>query len=205
MKLYTTASNAKRAAKALAQKHDNLDVADKMEPGEEGHGFYATVHVNMGIESADVRKEAKVVPPPTAKFDEHKAELDLLDKQERPTDATTESVKPELLPLTDKDGKVGAVLDLNPNAGKPSASDTNKPTTKRIGGIPEGDKPAKDNKTTKALAMMSAKDGARAEDLLKALGWQKHTLRGFVSLQNSKQKRGISTIRKDGVTYYKVG
>lgn len=192
MKVYTTASNAKRAATAMAAKHDNLDVAEKMMPADEG-GFYATVHVNMGVASADVRAEAKVVPNP----------------------AKAVTPPAETLPLTDKDGKVGAVLDLNPNAAKDAPknlrADGTEMTKDEVGTVArvvtpaEAPKPPKDNKTTKAIEMMSAKDGATTEELIKALDWQKHTVRGFVSLQNSKHKRGIATIRKDGVTSYKIG
>jgi hypothetical protein len=192
MKLYTTASNAKRAATALATKHDNLDVAEKMLPGEDGEGFYATLHVNMGVVSREVLAEAKVIPDPKKVVDT------TILKDGAPI---TEPAKPDVLPLTDKDGKVGAVLDLNPNAAKGELT-----VLKEIGkGNLDAAKPARDNKTTKALAMMSRKNGATTEELIKALDWQKHTVRGFVSTQNSKQKRGIVTIRDKGVTSYKIG
>jgi hypothetical protein len=177
MKLYTTASNAKRAATALATKHDNLDVAEKMLPGEDGEGFYATLHVNMGVVSREVLAEAKVIPDP------------------KKVVAPIESVLPDTTILKD-----GAPIT---EPVKPVGELT---VLKEIGkGNLDAAKPARDNKTTKALAMMSRKNGATTEELIKALDWQKHTVRGFVSTQNSKQKRGIITIRDKGVTSYKIG
>lgn len=185
MKVYTTASNAKRAATALAAKHDNLDVAEKMMPSDEG-GFYATVHVNMGVASENVRAEAKVVPNP-AKAVAPPVDTTAL-KDGKPITEPVEAPKPSTKPV----GKLTILTEIgkgNLDAGKPA----------------DAPKPPKDNKTTKALEMMSKGDGATTEELIKALDWQKHTVRGFVSLQNSKHKRGIATIRKDGVTRYKIG
>lgn len=64
-------------------------------------------------------------------------------------------------------------------------------------------KPAKGpTKTEQALGLIRRKGGATAPYLREQLEWGTHTLRGWVSLQNSVNKRGIATLRKDGVTTY---
>jgi hypothetical protein len=42
------------------------------------------------------------------------------------------------------------------------------------------------NKKADVIAMMRRKDGATLDAIVHATGWQKHTVRGFISILNSK-------------------
>ena len=53
------------------------------------------------------------------------------------------------------------------------------------------------------IAMLQRKDGATLEEIQKLTGWQKHTVRGFVSILGSKGGMKIeSSKRDDGARVY---
>jgi len=73
-----------------------------------------------------------------------------------------------------------------------------KPAAKReAGGAREGGKKAA------VIAMLQCKGGAILEQIMKTTGWQKHTVRGFISILGSKHGLKIqSTKREDGGRVY---
>jgi hypothetical protein len=70
-------------------------------------------------------------------------------------------------------------------AAKPAAKKTAKPAT------------AKTTKGGTILAMIARKGGATAAELLKATGWQAHSLRGFLSVANTKGLAKITSEQND--------
>lgn len=53
--------------------------------------------------------------------------------------------------------------------------------------------------------MLQRKGGATLEEIIKATGWQKHTVRGFISILGSKGGLKVtSTRREDGARVYEV-
>jgi hypothetical protein len=84
-----------------------------------------------------------------------------------------------------------------PSKAKPArkATRARKPTTARSG-----------SKTAKILALLRRPDGATLKDLMKATGWQPHSVRGFLSGAIGK-KMGIpveSFKSADGVRGYRI-
>ncbi len=61
------------------------------------------------------------------------------------------------------------------------------------------------SKKAKVLDMLRREKGATNEEIQKAVGWQPHTVRGFLSLAGSKQGLKIKTIeRENGGRAYKL-
>ena len=58
--------------------------------------------------------------------------------------------------------------------------------TKKAAGKKTGDKDERSNKKAEVIAMMKRAKGATLAQIVEATGWQKHTIRGFVSLLGSK-------------------
>ena len=55
------------------------------------------------------------------------------------------------------------------------------------------------------IALMRQEGGATAQSLAEAVGWQVHSIRGFIAGTLKKRSDlSVSTIRRDGVTYYMV-
>jgi hypothetical protein len=105
------------------------------------------------------------------------------------------------------------------NTGKP-APDTAKPKGARKAGkkaMPgkkagrakkTAAKPKADrtNKKAEVIAMMRRAKGATLPEIVKATGWQKHTVRGFVSILASKGGEKIESSKNAaGERTYKIG
>ena len=45
--------------------------------------------------------------------------------------------------------------------------------------------------------MLQRKGGATLEEIAKATGWQKHTLRGFISILGSKGGMRVTSMRRE--------
>jgi hypothetical protein len=85
------------------------------------------------------------------------------------------------------------------NTGKP-ASDTAKP---KGAGKPQADRT---NKKAEVIEMMKRAKGATLPEIMKATGWQPHTVRGFVSIQGSKGGEEIESSKNAaGERTYKIG
>jgi hypothetical protein len=54
-------------------------------------------------------------------------------------------------------------------------------------------------------AMLRRRGGASVPDLMKATGWQVHTLRARISVSARKNRWKLTRDRKDGVTTYRIG
>ena len=104
---------------------------------------------------------------------------------------------------------------------KPADAPAPKATTPAKKESPKGSKPAKAAKpatkkeTTapregtakaKVIAMMQRKGGATLESIMKETGWQKHTVRGFISILGSKHGLKIASSKResDGARVYSV-
>jgi hypothetical protein len=54
--------------------------------------------------------------------------------------------------------------------------------------------------------MLQRKGGATLEDIVNATGWQKHTVRGFISILGSKGRMKVTSTRResDGARVYEA-
>src|SRR5260370_6315928 len=66
---------------------------------------------------------------------------------------------------------------------------------KKAAGKKTGDKGERRNKKAEVIAMMKRAKGATLAQIMEATGWQKHTVRGFVSLLGSKGGEKIESSR----------
>ena len=108
--------------------------------------------------------------------------------------ATAAPRKPRVAPSKGKSGKKST-------AGKKAATGTKAPkTAKKESRSREG------SKTEKVLYLLKRPDGATLKELMKATGWQPHSVRGFLSGTVGK-KMGlelVSTKAEDGERSYSL-
>jgi hypothetical protein len=84
---------------------------------------------------------------------------------------------------------------------QPAAKTKGAKTKTRIKG-----KPAKQGSKGDLLeSMLKRRGGASVPDLMKATGWQVHTLRARISVGTKQNRWKLGRERKDGVTSYRVG
>jgi hypothetical protein len=90
-------------------------------------------------------------------------------------------------------GKPGKKLKPAKKAGRAKKA-TAKPKTDRA------------NKKADVIAMMKRAKGATLAEIMKATGWQPHTVRGFVSILGSKGGEKIESSKNaSGERTYKIG
>jgi hypothetical protein len=93
--------------------------------------------------------------------------------------------------------------DAPRKAGKPAKKVK---ATKKASGRPTGEKASdRSNKKAEVIAMMRRAKGATLTEIMQATGWQKHTVRGFVSILGSKGGQSIESSKNPaGERTYKV-
>lgn len=85
-----------------------------------------------------------------------------------------------------------------------AAEKATKPTKKAVK-TPKAAKPARETKGATVIALISRVGGATAAELQQATGWQAHSLRGFLSVANSKGLAKVASARRDdGARVYSV-
>lgn len=86
-----------------------------------------------------------------------------------------------------------------------------KPTTRKSTAKPEAGNPAikqihKDRSTTKSaqvVALLERSAGASVQEMMKATGWQAHSVRGFMAGSLKRQGKAVtSNMSKDGERRY---
>jgi Protein of unknown function (DUF3489) len=114
-------------------------------------------------------------------------------------------------PKADKKAKGGAKAGKGaPAKGKPTKKTTpakSAPKAKKAAKKEESAGPREGSKTSLVVAMMERKGGATLAEVMKATGWQAHSVRGFVSGTLGK-KMGLtvnSAKRDDGERVYSIG
>ena len=107
--------------------------------------------------------------------------------------AKQERAKPKAARKNARPSKKGkAAKQVKP--GKKTAA------AKKLGKVSE-----RSNKKAEVIAMMMRAKGVTLAEIMEATGWQKHTVRGFVSILGSKGGHTIeSTKNADGERTYKI-
>jgi hypothetical protein len=118
-------------------------------------------------------------------------------------------------PAAQQDTATPAEPEVLASAGAPApdvapvnAGSTKKAT--RAKKAPKGERKAKvpgepSNKKADVIAMMERAKGATLPEIMAAMGWQAHTVRGFVSILGSKEGQKIESSKNgDGERLYRI-
>jgi DNA replication initiation complex subunit (GINS family) len=91
-------------------------------------------------------------------------------------------------------------------AGKPAKTAKKAKPAKKAPGKPASVKASdRSNKKAEVIAMMTRAKGATLAEIMEATGWQKHTVRGFVSILGSKGGQSIESSKNAaGERTYKI-
>ena len=72
-------------------------------------------------------------------------------------------------------------------------------------GEPESKKPDPGSKQSRVIAMLQSPDGTTIDALMKATGWQQHSVRGFLAgVVRKKLKLNLSSTKIDGHRVYRI-
>jgi hypothetical protein len=115
------------------------------------------------------------------------------------------AAKPEAAPAKPKAGtkaKAGArVAQGAPAQGKASKQATpakSAPKEKKAGKVPEASAPREGSKTAEVIAMLQRKGGARISEIMQTMGWQRHTVRGFMAGAMKKAGYAVESFKPEG-------
>lgn len=119
--------------------------------------------------------------------------------------------------VTDRKAALGRIFNaverLSPDVAPPatpvgterSRSKKSPPKGSRRAGAQKGATESRGNKKADVIALMKRAKGASLPEIIEATGWQKHTVRGFVSILGSKGGEKIeSTKNAAGERTYRI-
>jgi hypothetical protein len=116
-----------------------------------------------------------------------------------------EAAKPEAAPAKPKaskkaKGRAQAAKGA-PAKGKASKKATpakSAPKAKKSAKAKESAGPREGSKTAQVVAMLQRKNGATLAELMKTMGWQKHTVRGFMAGAMKKAGYAVESFKPEG-------
>ena len=117
-----------------------------------------------------------------------------------------EAAKPEpepaAKPKAERKGKGGAQSAKGaPAKGKASKKATPAkaaPKGKKAAKTPEAAGPREGSKTAQVVAMLQRKNGATISEIMEAMGWQRHTVRGFMAGAMKKAGFAVESFKPEG-------
>lgn len=95
---------------------------------------------------------------------------------------------------------------LAARAAKPARATATKPKAAKTKAAPKTQPPARENtKLASLIALLRGKGGATLEQMMKATGWQAHSVRGAIS-GTLKKKMGltVTSAKTDGIRTYRI-
>jgi hypothetical protein len=112
------------------------------------------------------------------------------------TKATAAPRKPRVAPSKVKSGKMAT-------PAKKSAKTAE--TAKKAGKVQETAGPREGSKTAQVVAMLQRKNGATLTEIMEKMGWQKHTVRGFMAGAMKKAGYTVESFKSDkGERTYRI-
>jgi hypothetical protein len=97
-----------------------------------------------------------------------------------------------------------AALGLPAAPTEPPVEANPEPSENPAPDAPKARKPRENTKQAQVIAMLSRPEGVTLEQLVEATGWQKHTVRGALSLLGKKQGIPIESSKTEAGRVYRV-
>jgi hypothetical protein len=112
-------------------------------------------------------------------------------------------------PKAERKAKVGAQAAKGATAkGKPSKKATpakEAPKGKKAAKIEQSDAPREGTKTAQVVALLQRKNGSTLAEIMEKMGWQRHTVRGFMAGAMKKAGYTVESFKSDkGERSYRI-
>jgi uncharacterized protein DUF3489 len=116
-----------------------------------------------------------------------------------------EAAKPKAEPAKPKAGKkakgraqAAKGAPAKAKGTKKTTAAKNAPKAKKAAKTQKSDGPREGSKTAQVVALLQRKNGATLEDLMSKLGWQKHSVRGFMAGAMKKAGYEVESFKPEG-------
>jgi hypothetical protein len=104
-------------------------------------------------------------------------------------------------PKAERNAKAGAQAPKSAPAKAKSKKKTstakNAPKAKKVAEAEQGAGPREGSKTARVVAMLQRKNGATLAEIMTTMGWQKHTVRGFMAGAMKKAGHAVESFKSD--------
>jgi len=108
-----------------------------------------------------------------------------------------EPAKPKAEPKAKGGAKSAKGAPAKGKASKKATPAKKAPKAKKGAKKSEASGPREGSKTAQVVAMLQRKDGATLEEIMKKMGWQKHTVRGFMAGAMKKAGYEVESFKSD--------
>src|SRR5690349_6172182 len=108
-----------------------------------------------------------------------------------------EPAKPKAEPKAKFGAKSAKGAPAKGKASKKATPAKKAPKAKKGAKKSEASGPREGSKTAQVVAMLQRKDGATLEEIMKKMGWQKHTVRGFMAGAMKKAGYEVESFKSD--------
>ena len=116
-----------------------------------------------------------------------------------------QSAKPKTGRKPKAGAKVAKVATTKAKAGKKATPAKSAPKAKKAAKAQETAGPREGSKTAQVVAMLQRKNGATLEEIMEKMGWQKHTVRGFMAGAMKKAGFSVESFKSDkGERTYRI-
>jgi hypothetical protein len=198
---FATAEAAAAASTTPFDLFTNQNELTELLAGWPAERLLATYNSLPGVKPVKTLKDAKTA---AAKIWERVEKLGQMVATEAPA-AKKEATKPAAPTAKGKAAgkpKAGAQAAKGAPAkgksGKQAIPAKAAPKGKKGAKAPESDGPREGSKMSKVIEMMRRKNGATIEEIMESMGWQRHTVRGFVAGAMKKAGYTVESFKPEG-------
>jgi hypothetical protein len=110
----------------------------------------------------------------------------------------TESAKPKAERKAKSGARAPKGAPAKGKATKKATAAKNAPKAKRVAKSKEDAGPREGSKTAQVVAMLQRKNGATLTEIMDQMGWQKHTVRGFMAGAMKKAGYTVESFKPEG-------
>jgi hypothetical protein len=109
-----------------------------------------------------------------------------------------EQEKPKAHKKAKRGAQVAKAASTKPKASKTASPAKSAPKAKKVAKEPEAAGPREGSKTAQVVAMLQRKNGATLAEIMEKMGWQKHTVRGFMAGAMKKAGYTVESFKPEG-------
>jgi hypothetical protein len=182
-------ANRKVATERIWKAIQGLGEAPASAPSSEPQGGASAAEtvpaeIPVAAPSPELAQTEPPAPPQTSSEPSGAAQADPPAEAAEPV-ATVDAQAPDVAPVAAESGKKATAAQKSPKAKK--AAKTQESTGPREG-----------SKTAQVVAMLQRKNGATLSEIMEKMGWQKHTVRGFMAGAMKKAGYAVESFKPEG-------
>ncbi len=121
-----------------------------------------------------------------------------LEAQAAATAETSEPKAPTKAKAAKQARRVAPAKGKSGTKATPAKKPAKAPKSKKIAKAKENAGPREGSKTAQVVAMLQRKNGATLAEIMDKMGWQKHTVRGFMAGAMKKAGYSVESFKPEG-------